>query len=101
MKKDPKTKAKVVNKALISHRNKIKRSGQRRVELRAKANDVALLRSVAEALMDPVREAEARALLRRHFARLSSAEIKAYLAAAPLEGIDLTRQRDLPRDVDL
>jgi hypothetical protein len=56
---------------------------------------------VARALSDPAREAEARALLRERFGAAKAKGLKALLAAAPLEGIDLTRERDLGRDVVL
>jgi hypothetical protein len=37
--------------------------------------------------------------LREHFGAAEAFGLKALLAAAPLEGIDLTRERDLGRDV--
>jgi hypothetical protein len=90
-----------VNKALATYRKKIKRNGQRRVELRVNGEDVSLLRAVADALMNPESKVAARALLRRHFGKVTSKDIKDYLASAPLEGIDLSRQREFPRDVEL
>ena len=50
---------------------------------------------------DPARAAETRALLRERFCALQAKGLKELLAAAPLEGIDLTRERDLGRDVAL
>lgn len=88
-------------KALTTHRRKLKRNGVQRLELNVHKDDVALLRSVADALADPTRTADVRALLRSRFGKPSAAELKAYLASAPLEGIDLTRRRDLGRKVEL
>ena len=59
------------------------------------------MRRVASALIDPEREAEARALLRQRFAEPRAKGLKAVLAAAPLEGIDLERARDTGRTVEL
>ncbi len=42
-----------------------------------------------------------RALLRQRFVEPVGLSLKALLASAPLEGIDLDRSRDLGRDVDL
>ena len=61
----------------------------------------ALIRGVARALDDPERADQARALLRARFTPEKSQGFKALLAAAPLEGIDLTRARDIGRPVDL
>jgi hypothetical protein len=56
---------------------------------------------VASALSDPSRQAEARLLLRQRFAKPPKVSLKALLAAAPLDGIDLDRSRDPGRDIDL
>jgi len=47
------------------------------------------------------RESEARALLRERFGAGKAKGLKALLASAPLEGIELERDRDFGRDVDL
>jgi hypothetical protein len=47
------------------------------------------------------RRAKARALLRDQFGPGRRRGPKSLLAAAPLEGIDLTRDRNLGRDIDL
>jgi hypothetical protein len=60
-----------------------------------------LIRGVARALQDPQRADETRAVLRARFAAEGAQGLKALLAAAPLEGIDLTRNRDSGRLVDL
>jgi hypothetical protein len=44
-----------------------------------------------KALSDPLRETKARALLREHFASAGPKGFKNWLAAAPFEGIDLSR----------
>ena len=69
--------------------------------MNVRKGDAALMRDVAKALGDPEREAEARALLRARFSTAPPAGLKTLLAAAPLEGIDLTREQDAGRDVDL
>ena len=86
---------------LETFRRRRKRQGIVRVEVQVRKDDAALLRSVAQALGDPGREAEARALLRERFGVAKAKGLKALLAAAPLEGIDLTRERDLGRHVAL
>jgi hypothetical protein len=40
-------------------------------------------------------------LLREHFGNRPAEGLKVLLAAAPLEGINLNREHDLGRDVDL
>ncbi len=87
-------------KAVAAYRRRAQRRGLVRVEVRVLREDAPLVRGVAEALGDPERAPEARTLLRR-FATKPSMGLKALLAAAPLEGIDLTRDRDMGRAVDL
>ena len=86
---------------LASYRRRQKRQGIVRVEVQVRKEDVALVRSVAQALGDPGREAEARSLLKARFATPSAVGLKALLASAPLDGIELERPRDLGRPVDL
>jgi hypothetical protein len=86
-------------RALSAYRRRLKRQGVIRVEVQVRKGDADLLRGVAKALTDPAREAETRALLREHFGAADAFGLKALLAAAPLEGIDLTRECDLGRDV--
>jgi len=71
-----------------------------RVEVNVRKEDGSLVRSVASALSDPARQAEARELLRQRFAEPPKASLKALLASAPLDGIDLDRRHDPGRDVD-
>jgi hypothetical protein len=87
-------------KALAAHRRRQKRRGFTRLEIKVRKADAALIRGVARALADPARETRARAALRREFGG-GAMGLKALLVAAPLEGIDLARERDLGRDVAL
>ena len=88
-------------KPITAFRRRLKRRGVVRVEVHVRKDDAALVRGIAQALSDPAREAEARSLLRERFGAAKAKGLKALLAAAPLEGIDLTRERDLGRDVVL
>jgi hypothetical protein len=88
-------------KSLSAYRRRLKRRGLIRVEVHVRKDDAALVRGVAQALADPTRQAETRVLLRERFAASRSTGLKALLAAAPLESIELTRARDRGRDIDL
>ncbi len=79
----------------------MKRQGMVRVEVQVRKEDAALVRSIAGALADPQRAAEARALLRQHFGETAANNLKALLAEAPLDGIDLDRSNDTGRDIEL
>jgi plasmid stability protein len=83
------------------HRARKERQGFVRVEVNVRKEDASLVRRVASALSDPSREAEARKLLRQNFVETPRASLKALLASAPLDGIELDRNRDLGRNVDL
>ncbi len=83
------------------HRARKERQGFVRVEVNVRKEDASLVRRVASALSDPSREAETRKLLRQNFVEPPRASLKALLASAPLDGIDLDRNRDLGRNVDL
>lgn len=87
--------------SLVRHRARKAREGFVRVEINVRKEDAGLVRQVAAALSDPARRTPARALLRQHFAEAVALSLKALLASAPLERIDLDRNRDLGRDVDL
>ena len=86
---------------LASHRARLERRGFVRVEVNVRKEDAGLVRSVASALADPSRQAEARKLLQQRFVAPPKVGLKALLASAPLDGIDLDRSRDPGRDVDL
>jgi hypothetical protein len=88
-------------KSVTSFRRRLKRRGVVRVEVQVHKDDAPLVRGVAKALVDPARASEARALLRDRFGGGKATGLKALLASAPLEGVDLTRERDLGRDVIL
>jgi hypothetical protein len=88
-------------KALTTYRRRMKRKGFHRLEVQVRKDDAALVRSVVNALADPEQEAEARALLRERFAVRPAVGLKALLAAAPLEDINLDRSRDLNRELEL
>ena len=60
--------------------------------------------STAELILDlelPEAGRLTRALLRERFGAAKPGGLKALLAAAPLEEVDLTRERDTGRDLDL
>ena len=82
-------------------RKRRRRQGFVRVEVQVRKEDANLVRDVAAALGDPDREVEARAILREKIAAPHAGGLKALLASAPLEGIELERQRDFGRDVPL
>lgn len=88
-------------RAVARHRERLERRGIVRLEVQVRKEDVPLLRGVVGALADPAREGEARALLRERFAPRPPVDLKALLASAPLDGIDLERRDDLGRDVEL
>jgi hypothetical protein len=77
------------------------RRGFVRVEVSVSKSDASLVRHVAAALADPERQAAARSLLRQRFAEPPKVSLKALLASAPFDEIDLTRTPDFGRDVDL
>ncbi|MCY4214379.1 MAG: hypothetical protein OXF68_12225 [Gammaproteobacteria bacterium] len=79
-------------------RKRRQRQGFVRLEIQVRKEDAALVRNVATALVDPERETEARAVLRERMAPPRPRGLKALLASAPLEGIDLERPRDFWRD---
>jgi hypothetical protein len=84
-------------RSLSAYRRRLKRQSVVRPEVGIRKEDVPLVRGVVNALSDAERETEARALLRKRFGAAKSAGLKALLAAAPLEGIDLTRKREARR----
>ena len=86
---------------IAAHRARMADRGFVRVEVQVSRDDAGLVRQVAAALADPARQAAARDLLRQRFAEPPKVSLKALLAAAPLDGIELDRASDLGRDVDL
>jgi hypothetical protein len=79
----------------------LRQRGIARIEVRVRTEDAPLVRGVVEALADPQRASSTRALLRERIGVPSAAGLKEWLASAPLDGIELVRDRDLGRDVDL
>ena len=71
------------------------------MEINIRKDDVMLVRNVVRALSSPEQEQTARALLREHFGSRRTEGLKALLASATLEGLDLNRERDFGRNVDL
>ena len=86
---------------VTQRRKRRQRQGFVRVEVQVRKEDAALIRDVAVAPGDPERESETRAVLRKRIAAPRAGGLKALLEAAPREGIDLERPRDLGRDVCL
>ena len=89
-------------KAVQAYRQRLKERGWVRLEVQTSKEDAPLIRRITHALRsDPVRAAQ----LRRHLHRLIDpaphADLKALLASAPLDGIDLSRRQDRGREVDL
>lgn len=82
-------------------RKRRQRQGFVRVEVQVRKEDAGLVRDVATALGDPMREAETRALLREKIASARAGGLKALLAAAPLEGIEIDRPGDFGRETVL
>jgi hypothetical protein len=87
--------------AITAYRERRRQLGVVRLEMQVRREDAPLLRSVASALSDPARAAEARALLRARFASPKTRSLKELLADAPLDGIDLDRSDDFGREVEL
>ena len=88
-------------KSAAAYRDHLKREGMVRVEVHVREEDAPLIRGAAKALRDPVIEGEARAVLREHFAAGPARGFKRLLAGASLESIDLRRNRDAGRNLDL
>jgi hypothetical protein len=87
-------------KALTVYRRRLKRRGIVRVEINVRKDDAPLVRGVVRALNDPEQRVEVRNLLRDRIGTERSKGLKDLLAAAPLEGIDLARDRDFGRDAE-
>jgi len=86
---------------LANHRARKASQGFVRVEVNVRKEDASLVRAVAAALTDPLRQETARLLLRQEFAEPVQGSLKDLLAAAPFDGIDLERSRDSGRNIEL
>jgi hypothetical protein len=89
-------------KAVQAYRQRAKERGWVRLEVQTSKEDVPLIRHITQVLRgEPTRASQ----LRRHLHRLIDpaprADLKALLASAPLDGIDLSRQHDVGREADL
>lgn len=83
---------------MSSHRRRLKGKGVVHLEVQVHKDDAPLVREIVSALADPGRGSETRTLLRERFGAGKASGLKALLAAAPLEGIDLSRARDVGWD---
>jgi len=87
-------------KALRKYRQRLKQCGVKRLELQATEEDALLLRKLAKILRDGNQESDlARTRLRAMVTQPATA--KELLAAAPLEGIRITRSPDRGRIIEL
>jgi len=93
--------SKAQHKAIAMFRKRLKQRKMARLEVHVRKDDAALIRNVIRALANPDQERATRTLLREHFGTGRAQGLKALLAAAPLEGIDLRRGRDFVRKVEL
>ena len=84
-------------KALASYRRRLKQQAIVRPEVRVRKDDAPLVRNLVRALADPDRETEARKLLREHFGPAKTEGLKALLALARLDGINLGHANDIGR----
>jgi hypothetical protein len=72
-----------------------------RLAVHVRRDDASLVRGPVAALGDPARASETRTLLRERFGSEKTRGLKALLAGAPLEDVDLARVSDPGRDVEL
>jgi hypothetical protein len=86
---------------LTQWRKRRERLGFVRVEVQVRKEDAGLVRDIASALGDPAREADTRAILRERIGAKLAGGLKALLAAAPLDGVELDRPRDVGRETAL
>jgi hypothetical protein len=90
------------HRVLTKPRTRLKQRGLVRVEVRVSATDADLIRRTAHSLRGEPREAtRLRAQLLRLVGVASPLSLKELLAVAPLEGIELARDQDQGRDVEL
>lgn len=89
--------------AVRKHRRNLKKRGLQRVEVQASGDDAGLLRSTARVLRtDSAQAARLRRVLREALGpEVGEMDLKQLIESAPLEDVDLTRRKDLPRDVEL
>jgi hypothetical protein len=89
-------------KKAVNHRARLKRKGIVRVEIQTPESDAPLIRQLAKILREnSAKAADLRKQLRAIIGSTEQPGLKALLASAPLDGIDLYRREDRPRDLDL
>ena len=84
----------------VHYRDRLKRGGWVRCEVKVRRDDVELIRTVASALRDPDRHAATRALLRDRLGDPRPRGFKELLASCPVD-LDLDGTRDLGRDIEV
>ena len=89
----------MTNSPTNTHGRQVKPHSTVTVQVQVRREYAGLMRGIAEALGDPGREAVLRDMLRTQVKPRKSGDFKALLAAAPLEGVDLERPRDLGREI--
>ena len=88
-------------KAVSNYRLRRKRQGIERLEVQVQKSDVKLVRNIVDALGNPESSEETRSLLHERYSGDQSIGLKALIAAAPLDGVDLSRDIDHGRDIEL
>jgi hypothetical protein len=89
-------------KAVQVHRQRLKVRGLQRVEIQASEDDAELIRNLARCLRGDERvAARIRRQLQATVKGKAPASLKELLAAAPLEGVRMTRSRDRGRVIEL
>ena len=88
-------------KAIRRHRQRLKQRGLRRVEVEAADKDAALIRKLARILRKDGESAEWIRAQLALFLGSKRPDLKAVLAAAPLEGIRISRSNDRGRTIEL
>ncbi|MYH29286.1 MAG: hypothetical protein F4018_16540 [Acidobacteria bacterium] len=86
--------------AVRGYRDRLKRGGWVRCEVKVRRDDVELIRTVATALRDPDRHAATRTLLRDRLGACRPRGFKELLASCPVD-LDIDRSRDLGRDIEI
>ena len=87
--------------AVTAWRRRRERQGFVRLEVQVRKEDAELVRAVASALGDAERREATRAVIREHITPARRRGLKALLAEAPLDGIDLERPREVGREIDV
>ena len=86
--------------ALADYRRRMARTGKVRLEVTVHREDAPLIRDLAKALNNPAQAPATRARLRGPN-KYQGMTFKEFLAAIPLDRIELEREQGFDRDVDL